>query len=47
MNKTLDEAFDIIESITLNHHQWANDRGNPRRAQGKYVVIFYSLFQLR
>lgn len=38
MNKTLGEAFDIIESIVLNHHQWVNERGNPIRTVGKYEV---------
>lgn len=36
MNKILDEAFDIIESVALNHHQWANERGHPMKTLGKY-----------
>lgn len=35
MNKIVDEAYDIIESVALNHHQWDNERGNPIKAQGK------------
>ncbi|XP_042396837.1 uncharacterized protein LOC121986983 [Zingiber officinale] len=38
MNKTLEEAFDIIESVALNHHQWAIERENPVRLAGKYEV---------
>ncbi|XP_042405116.1 uncharacterized protein LOC121995443 [Zingiber officinale] len=34
MNKTLEEAFDIIESVALNHHQWAIERENPVRLAG-------------
>ena len=45
MNKNLDEAEEIIESVAQNHHQWANERsgGHPSinpitKASGKFDV---------
>ncbi|XP_074570572.1 uncharacterized protein LOC141827240 [Curcuma longa] len=38
MNKILEEAKDLIESVALNHHQWANERGNNPKTPGKYEV---------
>ena len=38
MNKNLDEAYGLIENIALNHHQWASERGNPRKTPGKLEV---------
>ncbi|XP_042410073.1 uncharacterized protein LOC121999456 [Zingiber officinale] len=44
MNKSLDEAEDIIESVAQNHHQWTIERcggsfsGNPIKRSGKFDV---------
>ncbi|XP_042472269.1 uncharacterized protein LOC122054921 [Zingiber officinale] len=44
MNKSLDEAKEIIENMAQNHHQWASERssgsftGNPIKALGKFNV---------
>ncbi|XP_074556274.1 uncharacterized protein LOC141812132 [Curcuma longa] len=43
MNRSLDEADDIIESVTLNHHQWATQRGNQSKTPGKYEVDILTL----
>lgn len=33
--KQLGEAYDVIESVAINHHQWGNDRAhNPRKIFG-------------
>ena len=35
MNRRLTEAYEVIESVATNHHQWANERGNnPRKLSG-------------
>lgn len=36
MNKRLDEAQEIIESVILNHHQWTSESGNSTKVIGKY-----------
>ncbi|XP_074572668.1 uncharacterized protein LOC141829151 [Curcuma longa] len=38
MNKSLEEAEELIENVALNHHQWANERGSAQRTPGKYNV---------
>ncbi|XP_074560122.1 uncharacterized protein LOC141816192 [Curcuma longa] len=38
MNKSLEEAEELIENVALNHHQWANERGSMTRTPGKYNV---------
>jgi len=30
MNKTEDEAYNLIEEITLNNFQWSTERGQPK-----------------
>jgi len=29
MNKTEDEAYNLIEEMTLNNYQWSNERSQP------------------
>jgi len=36
MSKTADEAYNLIEEMTLNHYQWSNRRGQPKRVGGKF-----------
>ncbi|XP_074570607.1 uncharacterized protein LOC141827292 [Curcuma longa] len=38
MNKSLEEAKELIENVAFNHHQWANERGNVQKIPGKYNV---------
>jgi len=35
MNKTKDEAYNIIQEMTLNNYQWSNERGQHKRVRGK------------
>ena len=38
MSKTEDEAYNLIEEMTLNHCQWSNEHGQPKRVGGKFDV---------
>ena len=35
MNKTKDEAYNLIEEMMLNRYQWSNERSQPKRVGGK------------
>ena len=35
MNKTEDEAYNLIEDMALNNFQWSSDRDQPKRVGGK------------
>ncbi|XP_042448548.1 uncharacterized protein LOC122033538 [Zingiber officinale] len=53
MNKSLDEAKEIIENVALNHHQWASERssgafsGNQMKALGKFEVDAFTLMSTK
>jgi len=36
MNKTEDEAYHLIEEITLNNFQWSTKQDQPKRVKGCY-----------
>ena len=38
MNKTEDEAYDLIEEMALNNFQWPTERGQPKQVGGKLEV---------
>ena len=38
MSKMEDEAYNLIEDMTLNNYQWSNKRGQPKRVGGKFDV---------
>jgi len=38
MNKIEDEAYNLIEEMTLNNFQWSNKQGQPKRVVGKLEV---------
>ena len=38
MSKTEEEAYNLIEEMTLNNFQWSNERGQPKRVGGKYDI---------
>jgi len=38
MSKTEEEAYNLIEEMTLNNYQWSSERGQPKRVRGKYDV---------
>ncbi|XP_020256161.1 uncharacterized protein LOC109833032 [Asparagus officinalis] len=38
MNKTIDEAYTLIEDMAQNHYQWANERAPHTSIGGKYEI---------
>ena len=40
MDKSLEDAHELIEEMTSNNYQWSNDRGMPmpKKASGTYDV---------
>ena len=38
MNITEDEAYNLIEEMTLNNFQWSTERGQPKWVGGKLEV---------
>jgi len=38
MNKTEDEAYNLIEQMALNNCQWSNERAPSWKARGKFDV---------
>ena len=38
MNKTKDEAYNLIEEMALNNFQWSTERGQPKWVGGKLEV---------
>jgi len=43
MNKTEDEAFNLIEEMTLNNYPWSNEHGQPKRIREKFDVDVLTL----
>jgi len=37
-NKTEDEAYNLIEEMTVNNFQWSNERGQSKQVGGKLKV---------
>ena len=39
MHKRIDEAYDLLENMALNHYQWSNVRGGTQKKfLGKYEM---------
>ena len=38
MSNTEDEAYSLIEEMTLNNYQWSHECGQPKRVGGKFNV---------
>ena len=38
MSKIEEEAYNLIEEMTLNNYQWSSERGQPKRVGGKYEI---------
>jgi len=38
MNKTEDEAYNLIKQMTPNNYQWCNKRGQLKRVGGKFEL---------
>ena len=47
MNKTEDEAYNLIEEMTLNNFQWSSERAQPKRVGGKLELDAISCFLLK
>ena len=40
MNKMEDDAYSLIDGMTINNSQWSNERGQPKRVGGKFEHNF-------
>jgi len=38
MSKIEEEAYNLIEEMTLNNYQWSSERGQPKRVGDKYDI---------
>ena len=47
MNKTEDEAYNLIEEMALNNFQWSTERGQPKRVGGKLEVDALTLLSAK
>ena len=47
INKTEDEAYNLIEEMTLNNCQWYNERRQPKRLEVSWSLMLSLCFQLR
>jgi len=47
MSKTEDEAYNLIKEMTLNHYQWSNEHGQPKKIGGKFDVDALTLLSAK
>ena len=47
MNKTENEAYNLIEEMALNNLQWSTERGQPKWVEGKLEVDVLTLFSAK
>ena len=47
MNKTEDEAYNLIEEMALNNFQWSTKRGQPKQVGGKLEVDALTLLSTK
>jgi len=47
MNKTEDEAYNLIEERTLNNFQWSTERGQPNQIRGRLEVDTLTLLSAK
>ena len=47
MNKTDDEAYNLIEEMVLNNFQRSTKRGQPKRVRGKLEVVALTLLSAK
>ena len=38
MSKIEEEAHNLIEEMALNNYHWSNERGQPKKVEGKYEI---------
>ena len=47
MSKTEDEAYNLIDEMTLNNFQWSTKLTQPRRVAGKLKVNAFTLLSTK
>jgi len=47
MNKTGDEAYNLIEEMSLNNFQWSTRRSQCKRVEGKLKVDVLTLLSTK
>jgi len=47
INKTEDEAYNLIQEMALNNFQWSTERGQPKRVGGKLEVDALTLLSAK
>ena len=47
MNKTEDEAYNLIEEMVLDNFQWSTERGQPKQIGGKLEVDAVTLLSTK
>jgi len=47
MNKTEDEAYNLIEEMALNNFQWSTEQGQPKQVGGKLEVDALALLSAK
>jgi len=47
MSKTEEEAFYLIEEMTLNNYQWSNEHGQPKRVGCKFDIDALTLLTVK
>jgi len=47
MNKTEDEAYNLIEEVALNNYQWSNKRSQPKRVRDKLELYAIALLNAK
>ena len=47
MSKTENEAYNLIEEMTLNNFQWCTERAQPRQVRGKVEVDAITLLSAK
>jgi len=47
MKKIKDDAYNLIEEMTLNSYQWSNERSQPKRVIGKLELDAISMLSAK
>ena len=47
MNKTEDEAYNLIEEMALNNFQWSTERAQPKWVGGKLKAHAFTLLSAK
>jgi len=47
INKTDDEAYNLIEEMALNNFQWSTEQGQPKQVGGKLEIDALSLLSAK